>query len=37
MTSEQANKAYHGLALLNVFLLEEKLSVEIGEVYGIQV
>lgn len=36
-SDRRTSKAYHGLALLNVLLLEEKLSVEIGEVYGIQV
>lgn len=29
--------AHHGLALLDVLLPEEKLSIQVGEVYGIEV
>ena len=34
---KKISKSYHGLALFDIFLLKEELSVEIGNVYGIQV
>ena len=34
---KEAGRAHHGFALFYILFLEEKLSIEVGEVYGIQI